>query len=70
MSTRVINPLRHAFFLGFNRFEIYYSGVLRVASYEFELKKLLHWYDIWSGANPRGVPKVRAPPPPPKKIKI
>ena len=32
------NPDSHAFFLGFNGFEIYYSGVLGVANYESELR--------------------------------
>ena len=38
VAARVINPLKHAFFLGFNGFEIYYSGVFGVAVYESELR--------------------------------
>ena len=41
--------MKHAFFLGFNRLEIWYSGVFGIADYESELNiyKFIMWDPIW-----------------------
>ena len=34
----LFNPLKHAFFLEFNKLEIWYSGIFGIANYGSELK--------------------------------
>ena len=38
VGTRVMNSLKHAFFFGFNEFEIYYANAFGVVDYESKLK--------------------------------